>query len=145
MLIQNELVCARVNELDDSMRDAQLARRVIPAGPSAFWAMVRALEGGMNALAMQRRSEELERLLGEVRQELGRFSRMLGTPERAKAAGWNRRNMIYLRQNLKTNTKSLDYDDDVEDEPKAYAGRHSVPARDSVAHVGGENDIDIWN
>ena len=144
MLIQNELVCARVNELDDSMRDAQLARRVIPAGPSAFWAMVRALEGGMNALAMQRRSEELERLLGEVRQELGRFSRMLGTPERAKAAAEQAEHDLPEAE-LKDEYEPLDYDDDVEDEPKAYAGRHSVPARDSVAHVGGENDIDIWN
>lgn len=144
MLIQNELVCARVNELDDSMRDAQLARRVIPAGPSAFWAMVRALEGGMNALAMQRRSEELERLLGEVRQELGRFSRMLGTPERAKAVAEQAEHDLPEAE-LKDEYEPLDYDDDVEDEPKAYAGRHSVPARDSVAHVGGENDIDIWN
>ena len=90
MLIQNELVCARVNELDDSMRDAQLARRVIPAGPSAFWAMVRALEGGMNALAMQRRSEELERLLPVLERLNGRLSIPISIdtyyPEVAEAA-----------------------------------------------------------
>ena len=98
----------------------------------------------MNALAMQRRSEERERLLGEVRQELGRFSRMLGTPERAKAAAEQAEHDLPEAE-LKDEYEPLDYDDDVEDEPTAYAGRHSVPARDSVAHVGGENDIDIWN
>ena len=98
----------------------------------------------MNALAMQRRSEELERLLGEVRQELGRFSRILGTPERTKAAAEQAEHDLPEAE-LQDEYEPLDYDDDVEDEPKAYADRHSVPARDSVAHVGGKNDIDIWN
>lgn len=90
MLITSELVSARVSELEDVMQSVQQTRRVIPVGPSAFWAMVRAMEGGMNALAMQRRSAEVERLLDEVRQELGRFTRALASPaaqERVVADG----------------------------------------------------------
>ncbi|MGN0742605.1 MAG: DNA recombination protein RmuC [Candidatus Fimadaptatus sp.] len=89
MLIPSEPVSARISELEDLMQSVQQAQRVIPVGPSAFWAMVRAVEGGMNALAMQRRSAEVEHLLEEVRQALGRFTHALadGTVPRAQASG----------------------------------------------------------
>lgn len=89
MLIPSEPVSARISEMEDLMQSVQQVQRVIPVGPSAFWAMVRAVEGGMNALAMQRRSAEVEHLLEEVRQALGRFTHALadGAVPRAQASG----------------------------------------------------------
>lgn len=86
MLIQSELVSARISDLEASGELNMRDRRVLIMGPGAFGAMARMLEGGINALIMQQRSAEIERLLSDVRQELGRFSHLISADTDARAA-----------------------------------------------------------
>ena len=77
MLLRSELVSARVGELDTALASAQLARQVIPVGPATFWSIARALDGGASALEMRRSTRQLERLMQDMRGELGRFTHIL--------------------------------------------------------------------
>lgn len=51
--------------------------RVLPAGPSSFQALVNCLQMGFRTLAMEKRSAEILRMLGGVRQEFARFGETL--------------------------------------------------------------------
>lgn len=133
MLIQNEVVCARVCEI--GYDDAALARRVIPTGSATFWAMVRTLEASVNALAMQKRSDEIERLLSDVRSELKRFAAMPDTVKLADNAD-AQIELSRLKQNRiedKHNVEAAETADSVKPQPSA--GQIS----------GDESEVDIWN
>ena len=50
---------------------------VLPAGPGSFQALVNCLQMGFRTLAMEKRSAEILRMLGSVRQEFARFGETL--------------------------------------------------------------------
>jgi len=60
----------------------QRESRVVLAGPTTLWAIINRLQMGLRTLAIQRRSSEVWRLLGEVKSEFGRFGDMLDGIER---------------------------------------------------------------
>lgn len=128
LLISSELVSARVYEQEELMQDMQQSLRVIPVGPAAFWAMVRALEGGINALAMQRRSQEIEHLLEEVRSELGRFSHMISAGQSPAPAEQAPADAPQPADDISTAAPAAD--------------KGAAPLR---AAPGGESELDIWN
>lgn len=151
MLIQSELVSARVSELEAAGEPGLRDRRVLIMGPGAFGAMARMLEGGINALTMQRRSAEIERLLSDVRQELGRFARLMSAHSDAQPEDMH--NAQDTRIDNEDGTKSGHYG------AYAHAGKHahkaSAAAPDNVRRADGaaggmraaqsDSDVDIWS
>ena len=151
MLIQSELVSARVSELEAAGEPGLRDRRVLIMGPGAFGAMVRMLEGGINALTMQRRSAEIEHLLSDVRQELGRFARLMSAHSDAQPEDMH--NAQDTRIDNEDGTKSGHYG------AYAHAGKHahkaSAAAPDNVRRADGaaggvraaqsDSDVDIWS
>ena len=135
MLIQNEVVCARVCEI--GYDDATLARRVIPTGPAAFWAMVRTLEASVNALAMQRRSDEIERLLSDVRSELKRFAAL---PDTDKIAD-EQLNDISDKQIEQPKQNRIEEKHNVET-PETEISAEAKPNARQIATD--ESEVDIW-
>ena len=66
----------------------QRDQRVVIAGPGTFSAMLNALQMGFRTLAIEQRSGEVWRLLGEIKTDFGRFSQMLEeTRRRLNQAG----------------------------------------------------------
>ena len=56
----------------------QGAYHVLPAGPSSFTALLNCLQMGFQTVAMEKRSGEILRMLGGVKQEFARFGETLG-------------------------------------------------------------------
>jgi len=53
--------------------------RVVLAGPTTFAALLNSLQMGFRTLAIQQRSSEVWRLLGDVKQQFGKYSQVLDT------------------------------------------------------------------
>lgn len=56
----------------------QNAYHVLPAGPTSFTALLNCLQMGFRTVAMEKRSGEILRMLGGVKQEFNRFGETLG-------------------------------------------------------------------
>ena len=72
-------------ELADAL---QRDYRVVIAGPGTFAALLNAMQMGFRTMAIERRSGEVFRLLGEIRTDFGRFAELLeNTRRRLEQAG----------------------------------------------------------
>ena len=79
---------AEILQTPDLVESLQREQRVVIAGPGTFSAMLNALQMGFRTLAIEKRSGEVWRLLGEIKTDFARFSQMLEeTRRRLNQAG----------------------------------------------------------
>ena len=79
---------AEVLQTPDLVEDLQRDLRIVLAGPGTFSAMLNALQMGFRTMAIERRSGEVWRLLGEIRTDFTRFAETLeATRRRLDQAG----------------------------------------------------------
>jgi DNA recombination protein RmuC len=72
-----EALYAEALRRGDIVERVQREYKVIIAGPTTLFALLGSLQMGFRTLAIERRSHEVWRLLGAVRQEFGKFSNLL--------------------------------------------------------------------
>ena len=68
---------AEVLQMPDLVETIQRDLRVVIAGPGTFSAMLNALQMGFRTMAIQQRSGEVWRLLGDIKTDFIRFAEML--------------------------------------------------------------------
>ena len=77
MFLPIEGLYAEALQSPDLVDDLQRDLRVIVAGPGTFSALLSALQMGFRTMAIERRSGEVWRLLGEIKTDFGRFCALL--------------------------------------------------------------------
>ena len=79
MFLPIEGLYAEALQTPDLVDSLQRVYRIIMAGPGTFSAMLNALQMGFRTLAIEKRSGEVWRLLGEIRTDFSRFTEILET------------------------------------------------------------------
>ena len=88
MFLPIEGLYAEVLQTPELVESIQRDYRVVIAGPGTFSAMLNALQMGFRTMAIEQRSGEVWRLLGEIKTDFARFSQMLEeTRRRLNQAG----------------------------------------------------------
>ena len=88
MFLPIEGLYAEALQTPDLVDSLQRDFRIIIAGPGTFAAMLNALQMGFRTLAIEKRSGEVWRLLGEIKTDCARFTEMLeATRRRLDQAG----------------------------------------------------------
>ena len=82
MFLPVEGLYAEAFQTPELAESIQRDYRVVIAGPGTFAAMLSALQMGFRTLAIERRSGEVWRLLGEIKTDFARFAEMLETTRR---------------------------------------------------------------
>ncbi len=77
MFLPVEGLYAEVLQTPDLVDGLQREQRVVVAGPGTFSAMLNALQMGFRTLAIEKRSGEVWRLLGEIKTDFSRFAALL--------------------------------------------------------------------
>ena len=105
------------NLVDSLQRDF----RIIIAGPGTFAAMLNALQMGFRTLAIEKRSGEVWRLLGEIKTDFARFTEMLeATRRRLDQAGESIDSAVSRTRTIRK--KLSDIETDVPELPESPAG-----------------------
>lgn len=79
MFLPMEALYAEALRRGDTLEGIQRDYRVTIAGPATLYALLGSLQMGFRTLAVERRSHEVWKLLGAVRQDFGRFASLLET------------------------------------------------------------------
>lgn len=79
MFLPLEGLYAEVMQDPELAETIQREQRVVIAGPGTFSAMLNALQMGFRTMAIEKRTTEVWRLLGDIRTDFGRFAEMLET------------------------------------------------------------------
>ena len=79
MFLPLEGLYAEVMQDPELAETIQREQRVVIAGPGTFSAMLNALQMGFRTMAIEKRTTEVWRLLGDIRTDFGRFTEMLET------------------------------------------------------------------
>ena len=88
MFLPIEGLYAEALQTPDLVDSLQRDYRIIMAGPGTFSALLNALQMGFRTLAIEKRSGEVWRLLGEIKTDFARFTEMLeATRRRLDQAG----------------------------------------------------------
>ena len=88
MFLPIEGLYAEALQTPDLVDSLQRDYRIIMAGPGTFSAMLNALQMGFRTLAIEKRSGEVWRLLGEIKTDFSRFTEILeATRHRLEQAG----------------------------------------------------------
>ena len=82
MFLPVEGLYAEAFQTPELAESIQRKYRVVIAGPGTFAAMLSALQMGFRTLAIEKRSGEVWRLLGEIKTDFARFAEMLETTRR---------------------------------------------------------------
>ena len=82
MFLPVEGLYAEALQSPELVESIQRESRVVIAGPGTFAAMLSALQMGFRTLAIEKRSGEVWRLLGEIKTDFARFAEMLETTRR---------------------------------------------------------------
>ena len=82
MFLPVEGLYAEAFQTPELAESIQREYRVVIAGPGTFAAMLSALQMGFRTLAIEKRSGEVWRLLGEIKTDFARFAEMLETTRR---------------------------------------------------------------
>ena len=82
MFLPVEGLYAEALQSPELIESIQREYRVVIAGPGTFAAMLNALQMGFRTLAIEKRSGEVWRLLGEIKTDFARFAEMLETTRR---------------------------------------------------------------
>jgi DNA recombination protein RmuC len=81
LFLPTEALYAEVVKMPGLLEDLTRNYRVIVQGPTTFSAFVMALLMGFRTLSIQKRSAEIDKLLGAVRTDFGKFTDLLGKVE----------------------------------------------------------------
>ena len=88
MFLPIEGLYAEAIQFPDLLESLQRDERVVIAGPGTFSAMLNALQLGFRTMAIEKRSNEVWQLLGEIKTDFARFAEMLeATRHRLDQAG----------------------------------------------------------
>ena len=88
MFLPVEGLYAEAIQTPDLVETLQREERVVLAGPGTFSAMLNALQLGFRTMAIEKRSDEVWHLLGEIKTDFARFAEMLeATRHRLEQAG----------------------------------------------------------
>ena len=88
MFLPIEGLYAEAIQFPDLLESLQRDERVVIAGPGTFSAMLNALQLGFRTMAIEKRSNEVWQLLGEIKTDFTRFAEMLeATRHRLDQAG----------------------------------------------------------
>ncbi len=88
MFLPVEGLYAEALHAPDQVEAIQREQRVVIAGPGTFSAMLNALQMGFRTMAIEKRTNEVWHLLGEIRTDFSRFAEMLeATRHRLDQAG----------------------------------------------------------
>ena len=82
MFLPVEGLYSEVIQSPELVESLQREHRIVVAGPGTFAAMLSALQMGFRTLAIEKRSGEVWRLLGEIKTDFARFAEMLETTRR---------------------------------------------------------------
>ena len=82
MFLPVEGLYAEALQSPELVESIQREYRIVIAGPGTFAAMLNALQMGFRTLAIEKRSGEVWRLLGEIKTDFARFAEMLETTRR---------------------------------------------------------------
>ena len=82
MFLPVEGLYAEALQSPELVESIQREYRIVIAGPGTFAAMLSALQMGFRTLAIEKRSGEVWRLLGEIKTDFARFAEMLETTRR---------------------------------------------------------------
>ena len=81
LFLPTEALYAEVIKIPGMMEDLIRNYKVVVQGPTTFSAFVMALLMGFRTLSIQKRSAEIDKLLGAVRTDFGKFTDLLGKVE----------------------------------------------------------------
>jgi DNA recombination protein RmuC len=81
LFLPTEALYAEVIKIPGLLEDLTRNYKVIVQGPTTFSAFVMALLMGFRTLSIQKRSSEIDKLLGAIRQDFGKFTDLLGKVE----------------------------------------------------------------
>jgi DNA recombination protein RmuC len=81
LFLPTEALYAEVVKMPGLLEDLTRNYKVIVQGPTTFSAFVMALLMGFRTLSIQKRSAEIDKLLGAVRTDFGKFTDLLGKVE----------------------------------------------------------------
>ena len=81
LFLPTEALYAEVIKMPGMMEDLIRTYKVVVQGPTPFSAFVMALLMGFRTLSIQKRSAEIDKLLGAVRTDFGKFTDLLGKVE----------------------------------------------------------------
>ena len=136
MFLPVEGLYAEALQTPELIETLQRDYRVVIAGPGTFSAMLNALQMGFRTMAIEKRSGEVWRLLGEIRNDFTRFAEMLeNTRRRLDQAGESidtavtRSRTIQRKLSaIETDTPALDFPSETcDNEPKESRGRSESP------------------
>ena len=123
---------AEVLQTPELVESIQREQRVVIAGPGTFSAMLNALQMGFRTLAIEKRSGEVWRLLGEIKTDFARFAEMLeNTRRRLDQAGESIDSAVSRTRTIQRKLS------DVENEPLDFpAQTHTMNAEDAPGLSG---------
>lgn len=112
MYLPLEGLYAQVLQLPGMLDRLQRGHRIVVAGPSTFYAMLTSLQMGFRTLAIEKRSGEVWRLLGQVKQEFGAFADMLDkTQQKLKQATESIENATRRTRSIERRLKAVEESD----------------------------------
>lgn len=121
MFLPIEGLYAEALQTPDLVDSLQRDFRIIIAGPGTFAAMLNALQMGFRTLAIEKRSGEVWRLLGEIKTDFARFTEMLeATRRRLDQAGESIDSAVSRTRTIRK--KLSDIETDVPELPESPAG-----------------------
>ena len=82
MFLPSEGLYAEVIRIPGIVDDLQRTYKVVVSGPTTLAAILNSLQMGFRTLAIQKRSEEVWKVLSAVRTEFGRFGEELDTAQK---------------------------------------------------------------
>ena len=118
MFLPVEGLYAEVLQSPELVESLQRDLRVVVAGPGTFAAMLNALQMGFRTLAIEKRSGEVWRLLGEIRTDFERFSATLEeTRKRLNQAGESIDTAVSRTRTIRRKLSGLESDEDNASDP----------------------------
>ena len=111
MFLPVEGLYAEALQSPDLVESIQRESRVVIAGPGTFAAMLNTLQMGFRTLAIEKRSGEVWRLLGEIKTDFARFADMLeATRRRLDQAGESIDNAVSRTRTIRRKLSDLETD-----------------------------------
>lgn len=97
LYLPTEGLYAEISRQPDLAAEIQRKHRVLIAGPNSFSALLNSLQMGFRTLAIQKRSGEVWRILGQVKAEFGKFGDALGKVRKKLSEASNQMEQVGTR------------------------------------------------
>ena len=100
LYLPTEGLYAEISRQPDLAAEIQRKYRVLIAGPNTFSALLNSLQMGFHTLAIQKRSGEVWRILGQVKAEFGKFGDALGKVRKKLSEASNQMDQVGTRTRM---------------------------------------------